>query len=134
MAVIGSYKLANPLATKRQLAATAVKQEHPGCIVYVLEHAERADITDLERFQVANEIRHGLRGLTVCEFLQQLRQRLGMRDGKAAEALFLMSTSTGELIPTSYWLGRVYDEYRDEDDGIVYLCYGRENVFGAAAV
>ncbi len=63
---------------------------------------------------------------SVSQFLGRIRQTMTL---KSSVALFLF-VGDGEIPRGSATFGEIYDEYRDMEDGILYIVYAAENTFG----
>ena len=122
----GSFKRENPNALKRRAESDKIRTKYPDRLPIILEQASSKDFplsNDMKRkFLVPGE-------LTVGQFLYTVRKRLKLN---AATAVFL-STSKGKrtvMHPTSRLLGQIDDEYRNDEDGFLYMVYCGENTFG----
>uniref|UniRef100_A0A0E0HWP8 Autophagy-related protein n=1 Tax=Oryza nivara TaxID=4536 RepID=A0A0E0HWP8_ORYNI len=63
--------------------------------------------------------------MPVGQFIFILRSRLHLSPGIA---LFVFVNNT--LPQTAQLMGSVYESYKDEDDGFLYMCYSSEKTFG----
>uniref|UniRef100_J3KUU9 Autophagy-related protein n=2 Tax=Oryza brachyantha TaxID=4533 RepID=J3KUU9_ORYBR len=63
--------------------------------------------------------------MPIGQFIFVLRSRLHLSPGTA---LFVFVSNT--LPRTAQLMGSVYESFRDEGDGFIYMCYSSEKTFG----
>jgi len=134
------YKDETPLCD-RKASAERLRKKHPGHVPVVMEPSAARKRTEEEpdrsqqqshrcKFMVPAEY-------TVAHLVYMLRRRLQEKTAdrpwlERHQAVFVFLADTHVLPPTSATLGGLDDEYRDAEDGMLYLCYAKEHTFGGA--
>jgi GABA(A) receptor-associated protein len=112
------YKKNRPFE-QRLKESTLIRQKYPERIPIIVEKASSSNAPDIDKTKFLTPT-----DLTISQFVYVIRKRIKLRE---QEAIFLF---INESIPcTSDYLGKVYDENKDED-GFLYINYSSENVFG----
>lgn len=106
----------------RAAESRRILQKYPGRVPVVVEAAPTCDLTlDRRKFLVP-------RTLTFGQFIYVVRKRIRLQ---AERALFMFLDDGGVLPPTSSLVGLLYDAYKSEEDGFLYVTFAGENTFGA---
>ncbi|XP_052138712.1 autophagy-related protein 8D isoform X2 [Oryza glaberrima] len=108
---------------ERAKESAAMIASYPDRIPVIVEKFSRSNLPELEK-------RNNCRYLVPCnmpvgQFILILRSRLHLSPGTA---LFVFVNNT--LPQTVQLMGSVYESYKDEGDGFLYLCYSSEKTFG----
>ncbi|TKR89358.1 hypothetical protein L596_013474 [Steinernema carpocapsae] len=105
---------------KRQAKARNVLHGHSVHVPVVCEKASGSRLEHLKQdcYKVASNI-------TIGTFLVIIRERLSLTED---EAIFLFAKNA--IMSTTKTMAEVYDEFKDEEDGFLYLTYQEESVYG----
>ncbi|KAF0904734.1 hypothetical protein E2562_036866 [Oryza meyeriana var. granulata] len=93
---------------------------YPDRIPVIVERFSRSSLPEMEKRKYLVPC-----GMPVGQFIFILRSRLHLSPGTA---LFVFVNNT--LPQTSQLMGSVYESYKDEGDGFLYMCYSSEKTFG----
>uniref|UniRef100_A0ACD5XPZ7 Uncharacterized protein n=1 Tax=Avena sativa TaxID=4498 RepID=A0ACD5XPZ7_AVESA len=93
---------------------------YPGRIPVIVERFSRSNLPEMEKRKYLVPC-----DMPVGQFIFILRSRLHLAQGTA---LFVFVNNT--LPQTANLMGSVYDSYKDEEDGFLYMCYSSEKTFG----
>ena len=114
-----SFKVENPLITKRIAESSRIRAKYPDRIPVICEKAKGSPIADIDKqkFLVPAD-------LTIGQFVYVIRKRIKM---SSEQAIFIFVNDV--LPPTASLMSTIYEERKD-DDGFLYITYSGENTFG----
>ncbi|NP_001410049.1 autophagy-related protein 8D isoform X1 [Oryza sativa Japonica Group] len=96
------------------------ERERRGKGQVIVEKFSRSNLPEMEKRKYLVPC-----NMPVGQFIFILRSRLHLSPGTA---LFVFVNNT--LPQTAQLMGSVYESYKDEGDGFLYLCYSSEKTFG----
>ena len=115
-----SYKINNNLKTrKKQYSKLAA--EHPDKVPIILERDINCTINKPIKSKYILS-----KGITMSEFVKIIREKLEL---KPERAIFLLVNGK-HSVTLSEELGNIYNKYKDENDGFLYMSYSEEIVYG----
>lgn len=115
------YKKKNPDANQRRIECEKILRESPEKIPIIFEKDKKCKIASFPKtkYLVSRE-------LTVNHFQMLLREKLKL---SPTCAFFLLAKGKFS-ISGDKTLGEVYEQYKDEEDGLLYMIYSAEQVWG----
>ena len=105
---------------ERAKESAAMIASYPDRIPVIVEKFSRSNLPEMEKRKYLVPC-----NMPVGQFIFILRSRLHLSPGTA---LFVFVNNT--LPQTAQLMGSVYESYKDEGDGFLYLCYSSEKTFG----
>lgn len=104
---------------QRKAEASSIRMKYPDRAPVIIEKLPSSSIDDMEKkkFLIPNE-------LSIGQLIWIIRKRIKL---PAEKAIFIYVQRT--IPATSFSLGELYEEYKDED-GFLYMFYSGENTFG----
>ena len=118
------FKQKFPMLRDRRNESERVRLRYPDRIPVIAEVAERSTraIPQMRRnkFLVPKDLSAG-------QFIFTLRRRLNM---KATVAIFLYVGTKQTMIPSNILMGTIYSQYKDLEDGFLYIGITSEETFG----
>ena len=104
----------------RKREAETIKIKHPNrCPIIITKAKKSVNIPNIDKHKYLVPL-----DLTVGQLLCVIRKRIKLQP---EHAIFLFINNI--LPPTSELIGRIYNQYKD-NDGFLYLEYSGENTFG----
>ncbi len=116
-----AFKKENPDISKRFIESTKIREKYPDRVPVICEKDPRSKIGNIEKNKFLIPA-----NLTITQFTYNIRKKLELEKSKA---LFLLisskHTATGESI-----MSDVYNQFKDSEDGYLYITYTGEETWG----
>ena len=114
------YKQNNSLQSRKN-QYRKILENHPDKVPVILERDKKCTInkTIKTKYILSQEV-------TMAEFVNIIREKL---DLKPDRALFFLVNGKHSVTMTDE-LGGIYQKYKDEEDGFLYMSYSEEIVYG----
>eukprot|EP00455_Lapot_gusevi_P043664 TRINITY_DN5340_c0_g1_i4.p1 TRINITY_DN5340_c0_g1~~TRINITY_DN5340_c0_g1_i4.p1 ORF type:complete len:103 (-),score=23.29 TRINITY_DN5340_c0_g1_i4:279-587(-) len=102
------------------MSSEKIRNKYPDRIPVIVDKAAGSDVPPLDKkkFLVPAD-------LTVSQFLTVIRKRLQLTPEKS---IFIYCNNT--LPCSSAMMATIYEQYKDRNDGFLYVTYSSENTFG----
>ena len=99
----------------------AIKKEYPNRIPIILERLYNSSLNSniKSKYILSND-------LTMAEFMNIIREKLKI---SPETALFFLAKGKYNLTGNEI-LGEIYDKYKDNEDGFLYIFYSEEEIYG----
>ena len=114
------FKKQTPLE-KRIEQFKKIQKDFPNKVPIILERSQKCTINKIikTKYILSNE-------LTMSEFIKIIREKLEIEPERA---LFFLANGKYSL-SGSEDLAQLYEKYRDNEDGFLYLTYSEEIIYG----
>jgi GABA(A) receptor-associated protein len=106
---------------ERKAQYNRVVESHPSKIPVIVERASHSTIADIDKSKYLAPP-----DLTVSQFICLIRKRIKL---SSDQALFIYIN--GRIPTNSALFSTIYEEYKDKDDGFLYVVYTGESTFGS---
>jgi hypothetical protein len=115
------FKADNPIVNNRKNDCQRIKDEYPNKVPIICENdtTKNLPMIDKTKFLVPDD-------LLVSQFASMIRQRINIDSTKAIYFLFAGQYT----VSMDTLMGEVYERYKDEEDGFLYVVFSTEESWG----
>ncbi len=115
------FKVQNPDAKKRKDESSKIREKYPDRVPVICEKASRSTLKDVDKTKYLVPL-----DLTVSQFSFIIRKRLEL----SKEAALFLLVSGKRSITGDTTMSEIYEKYRDNQDGFLYIAYTSEMTWG----
>ncbi|KAH3765818.1 autophagy protein 8b [Pelomyxa schiedti] len=117
------FKQDKTLAERRELTQQ-LGEKYPGKIPVIVERLQGAKAPEMKKKKFLSP-----GDITVSKFLEEVRKQFQEAPAHNQTIIFMYANNT--MLPNSAsTMDQVYQDHRDEEDGLLYILYTGDNMFG----